>query len=396
MSAQLLEQLTQEAYDVAIVDLVLNECSLALANRLGVPVVGWGINPTVGPLEFSTLSSLPAITPIISSGLPVEMNFLQRTLNFLLKALSRLYQIYYTSCLDHQISKILGPVPSVNELVKNISGLLVNSHAALEYPRSYPPSFVNIGGFHIKEELNQLPPNIFHFLEGSGPDGAILFSLGFIFDPMAVPDEVVDTLLSAFARLPQRVIIKSNSSQVAAPIPRNVMMVPWVPQQEVLAHPATKLFITHCGTFGVLEAIYHGVPMVGMPIFVDQPDILARIVEHGIGLGLDKYATEEEVLAVVKEVRDNPSFRTRVKELGELIKLQRTSPLDDAVWMLEYVATTKGANHLKLPSRHLNLLQLYSVDSITVLFITIGILLWFFHYFTLSFLSSYHSYRLHE
>ena len=156
------------------------------------------------------------------------------------------------------------------------------------------------------------------------------------------------------------------------------MMVPWVPQQEVLAHPATKLFITHCGTFGVLEAIYHGVPMVGMPIFVDQPDILARIVEHGIGLGLDKYATEEEVLAVVKEVRDNPSFRTRVKELGELIKLQRTSPLDDAVWMLEYVATTKGANHLKLPSRHLNLLQLYSVDSITVLFITIGILLWFF------------------
>ena len=43
-----------------------------------------------------------------------------------------------------------------------------------------------------------------------------------------------------------------------------------VPQQAVLAHPRTLLFITHCGMHGVLEAVHHGVPMVGMPVFIDQ------------------------------------------------------------------------------------------------------------------------------
>ena len=43
-----------------------------------------------------------------------------------------------------------------------------------------------------------------------------------------------------------------------------------VPQQAVLAHPSTLLFVTHCGMHGVLEAVHHGVPMVGMPVFIDQ------------------------------------------------------------------------------------------------------------------------------
>lgn len=43
-----------------------------------------------------------------------------------------------------------------------------------------------------------------------------------------------------------------------------------MPQQELLAHPKTRLFVTHCGTNGVNEAIHYGVPMVGMPVFSNQ------------------------------------------------------------------------------------------------------------------------------
>ena len=96
-------------------------------------------------------------------------------------------------------------------------------------------------------------------------DGIVLFTMGFIFDSTAVPKEMITNLLSAFERLPQRVIFKYDiqeddnayGTNPKLSVPQNVLVLPWVPQQAILAHPATKVFITHCGMHGVLEAIYH-------------------------------------------------------------------------------------------------------------------------------------------
>ena len=53
---------------------------------------------------------------------------------------------------------------------------------------------------------------------------------------------------------------------------------------------------------GVMEAIYYGVPMVGMPVFIDQVDVLARIEEKGIGVGLDKWASSNEIRFAVDSI----------------------------------------------------------------------------------------------
>ena len=53
---------------------------------------------------------------------------------------------------------------------------------------------------------------------------------------------------------------------------------------------------------GVMEAIYHAVPMVGMPVFIDQVDVLARIEQKGIGVGLDKWASSMEIRFAVDRV----------------------------------------------------------------------------------------------
>ena len=37
------------------------------------------------------------------------------------------------------------------------------------------------------------------------------------------------------------------------------------------AHPNVKVFISHCGMLGTQEALYAGTPMLGLPIFGDQP-----------------------------------------------------------------------------------------------------------------------------
>ena len=162
--------------------------------------------------------------------------------------------------------------------------------------------------------------------------------MGFIFDSTAVPEEMITNLLSAFERLPQRVIFKYDiqeddnayGNRPKLSVPQNVLVLPWVPQQAILAHPATKVFITHCGMHGVLEAIYHQassvlklrqklidscqVPMVGMPVFIDQKDVLKRMEEKGVGLGVPKGAPADEIHAAIVEVSGTETRTKPVKK----------------------------------------------------------------------------------
>ena len=93
-------------------------------------------------------------------------------------------------------------------------------------------------------------------------------------------------------------------------------------QSDILAHPNIKLFITHCGMHGVMEAIYHGVPMVGMPVFIDQVDVLARIEDKRIGVGLDKWASSDEIRLAIERVLNDDRCVTVAKYVAVLsIKL---------------------------------------------------------------------------
>ena len=51
------------------------------------------------------------------------------------------------------------------------------------------------------------------------------------------------------------------------------------------------------------------------------------------------------------------------------INVFRTHPQDVAVDFLEFVGRTRGAQHLKIRSGHLNLAQYYSLDVMTFLLI---------------------------
>jgi glucuronosyltransferase len=55
----------------------------------------------------------------------------------------------------------------------------------------------------------------------------------------------------------------------------------------IAGHPKTKAFITHGGANGVYEAIHHGIPMVGIPLFGDQPDNIVRMKAKGAAVRLD-------------------------------------------------------------------------------------------------------------
>ena len=58
------------------------------------------------------------------------------------------------------------------------------------------------------------------------------------------------------------------------------------------------------------------------------------------------------------------SYYDNINKMADLLALERHDPMDNAVWLLEYVAETKGAEHLKPASRHLYAVQYLSLDVI--------------------------------
>lgn len=56
------------------------------------------------------------------------------------------------------------------------------------------------------------------------------------------------------------------------------------------------------------EAVYHGVPILGIPIFGDQKMNVARMVKHGIGYGLHyKDINERSYSGAIQTILESPS-----------------------------------------------------------------------------------------
>lgn len=145
--------------------------------------------------------------------------------------------------IAHKYFGHLGKLPSLEDLMKNVSAILINSHRTLLPPRPTMPGIVYVGGAHIKEP-KPLPDDIKTFLDGA-TDGAIYVSFGTFFDPSKMPTERVDVFLNVFKQLKQRILWKCNNQSISNIELPNVMIRKWMPQNDVLAHPNVILFITH-------------------------------------------------------------------------------------------------------------------------------------------------------
>ena len=65
----------------------------------------------------------------------------------------------------------------------------------------------------------------------------------------------------------------------------------------------------------------------------------------------------------------NFSYRTNVAKLSALMRLRRHHPMDDAIWLLEFIAKTGGAEHLRPSSRNLGLVEYLSLDVVAFLLV---------------------------
>lgn len=202
----------------------------------------------------------------------------------------------------------------------------------------------------------------------------------------SIQPETVNTIYKVLSSLEQNVIWKWENLENTPGNASNILYQKWLPQDDILAHPNLKLFITHAGKGGMVEATYHSVPMVAMPIFAEQPTNAAKIVSSGYGTQVDILNLKEnEFRHAILEVFHNPIYRDKVREFSELYRNRPLTARENVNYWVEYVIRHHGAAHMQSPLVHLNFVQSNSLDILLAILIILY-LLWKLLKFTCKFL----------
>lgn len=134
------------------------------------------------------------------------------------------------------------------------------------------------------------------------------------------------------------------------------------------------MFISHGGLIGTQEAIFHGVPIIGMPVYADQYNNLLQVENLGFGRILQYNDINEQSLQNhLDEFLRDDTYKIKAVELSERFRDRPMSALDSAMFWIEYVIRHKGAKHMKSPAIELSWIAYSMLDVFA--FILVGILL---------------------
>ncbi|KAI5344051.1 hypothetical protein L3X38_011928 [Prunus dulcis] len=97
---------------------------------------------------------------------------------------------------------------------------------------------------------------------------------------------------------------------------KGVIVEGWAPQAKILNHSSVGGFVSHCGWSSVLESIKFGVPIIAMPMHLDQP-INSRLVEE-VGVGVEVKRTAEGSLERKEVAKEDEEINGVVEEFMQL------------------------------------------------------------------------------
>lgn len=252
--------------------------------------------------------------------------------------------------------------------------MLINSHRSVDLPRPSMPGLINVGGAHIRP-AQKLPADIQSFIDNA-THGVVYFSLGSYMKSTDMPPEKTEQLLQAFGRLKQQVLWKYENASIGQ-LPPNVMIRKWMPQNDILAHPNVKLFISHGGIFGTQEGIYWGVPMLCIPLYGDQHRNTIKSVREGYARSLVfSKMNVEDLVSNIETLIYEPAYKQSALEVSKRFRDNPMHPLEEASYWIEYVIRHRGAGHLKSQGAHMPLHQYLLLDVIGCALLALWLAVW--------------------
>ncbi|XP_043467685.1 UDP-glycosyltransferase UGT5-like [Leptopilina heterotoma] len=328
-------------YDLVIVEYFTAYCFMAFGRLLNVPIIGvtasvlleWHNDAAGNPHSL-------AFVPGGMTGFSTKMTFSERLQNTIF---SKMMTNDFNRQVESQklfVDKYIGSgYPSIYDLTREMSLILVNSHYSLNGIRPFTPGVIEIGGVHVQDNEEKLLPELQKWLD-EAKHGFIYVSFGSMVRLETFPKKTLDIFYSSFKKIsPVRVLMKIAKKEELPPgLPANVKTYHWLPQIQILKHKNVKGFVSHGGLLSTIESIYYAVPIIGFPLFGDQNFNMRNYENRKIAITLNYDSfTEEQLDGALNKILKDPEMRNNIEKLSKLYKDRPMTPQETVAFWVEYV-----------------------------------------------------------
>ena len=365
---EFVRQIRNMQFNLAVVDhIFICPCTAILPYNLSLPFI------TVGSDFLSSyhgVPALPSFVPNIMTTFSDSMTFIERlknTLSELTKLKPALPGQTDTSLLSEYGHHPHDQGRMIFELPRESALSILNIDPILGYAIPLMPRIKFAGGLSTSE-AKSLPQDLETIMSNSHSD-VILVSFGSV--ASLLPEHVNKKLAEVFLRVKHTVIWRYNGN-MSYITGNDVHVRKWLPQNDILGHPKTKLFITHSGNNGQFEALYHGVPMVAFYLWGDQKHNAYRIEEKGFGFKVNLIDFKpNELFRKINEVLTNEKYRNTIQRASKIYRDQPMTARETSAFWIQHVLKY-GSDHLKSGATDLPWYAYLMLDILLV-FVTAGL-----------------------
>ncbi|XP_008062243.1 UDP-glucuronosyltransferase 2B15-like isoform X4 [Carlito syrichta] len=229
---KLMAKLQESKFDVVLAD-AISPCGELLAQLLKIPFVysfrfspGYTFEKYSGGFLFP-----PSYVPVVLSELSKQMTFMERIKNMLyVLYFDFWFQLIDTKNWDQFYSEVLGRPTTLSETMGKAEMWLIRTYWDFDFPRPFLPNVDFIGGHHCKP-AKPLPKEMEDFVQSSGGNGVVVFSLGSMVSDLT--EERANVIASALAQIPQKVLWRFDGKKPHTLGP-NTKLYKWLPQNDLL------------------------------------------------------------------------------------------------------------------------------------------------------------------
>ena len=189
-----------------------------------------------------------------------------------------------------------------------------------------------------------------HPLQGDLHKSLLEFRFGTV---VVLLDENYHTLIKELAeKLPQgrdgQALVWKNMKwqSSSSAMPDNLFIQSGIDRQDLIGYSRTRVMLSHCADSELLEAAFHGTPVICFPRNSQESQNAARAVQLGFARSTEdiRAVSSEEIANTVNQIHETMDYRENARKVSLAIRDRINPAVDRLIYWLRYMARTRDWN----------------------------------------------------